>query len=213
MENKWDTEKIPDDYLTDYSLASHDRIFYIRKYRDKYVLSKVINNELEYFGTYDTKEEAVAQRTYLINHNWQMIQENNEKIDEHVYQVGDEYLVINQNEIYARFQDISEAIRCCVVLQQCVFDVINCVSTVFEKQDEDRDGDHGDDAGRAQPRRGAGERGGGGGHDGLLAIPVLSEVRGGGVGAPARTPRQARAAVASRGGACARPVSAVRRRA
>ena len=87
MENKWDTEKIPDDYLTDYSLASHDRIFYIRKYRDKYVLSKVINNELEYFGTYDTKEEAVAQRTYLINHNWQMIQENNEKIDEHVYAV------------------------------------------------------------------------------------------------------------------------------
>lgn len=111
MENKWDTEKIPDDYLTDYSLASHDRIFYIRKYKDKYVLSKVINNELEYFGTYDTKEEAVAQRTYLINHNWQMIQENNEKIDEHVYQVGDECLVINQNEIYARFQDISEAIR------------------------------------------------------------------------------------------------------
>lgn len=90
-----------------------EKLHYIRKVKDKYVVSKIIDGELKYFGTYDTKEEAIEAREILLNNNWEVTEEiEEEKIDTFVYLIGDEYIVRNdENEIFGRFEDMGEAIK------------------------------------------------------------------------------------------------------
>lgn len=113
IERDWDTSDIPPQYLRNFVTNPNlERLYYIRKVKGKYVVSKVIDGELKYFGTYNTKDEAIEAREKLLNNNWQ-VEDNpyEEKIDEYVYLTGDEYIVRNDGQIYGKFRDMTEAIR------------------------------------------------------------------------------------------------------
>lgn len=117
IENDWDDSKIDPALLNPFiSNPDLERHYYIRKERGRFIVSKIIDGELKYFGTYDTKEEAVKARDELWENNWQVEEEfGEEKIDEYVYLVGDEYIVKNEingsEEIFGTFKDMAEAIK------------------------------------------------------------------------------------------------------
>ena len=114
IENNWDTSNIPTKYLRNFvTNPDLERFYYIRKAKGKYIVSKIIDGKLKYFGTYDTKEEVVQAREELLNNNWQTDDESlEEKIDEYIYLIGEEYVVKkNDNEIFATFTDMAEAIK------------------------------------------------------------------------------------------------------
>ena len=117
IENNWDSSKIPPKYLRSFVTNPNlEKLHYIRKVRDKFVVSKVIDGELKYFGTYDTKEEAIEAREVLLNNNWQIEEENkDELIDTFIYLINDEYIVKNEidgeERIFGRFNDMGEAIK------------------------------------------------------------------------------------------------------
>ena len=123
IENDWDTSNIHPKYLRSFVTNPNlERLNYIRKVKDKYVVSKVIDGELKYFGTYDTKEEAIMAREKLLNNNWQTEEEiKEEKIDTFIYLIGDEYIVKNEingeEKIFGRFKDMANAIN---FRNQCV---------------------------------------------------------------------------------------------
>lgn len=117
IENNWDETKVDPELLKSFiSNPDLDRHYYIRKERGRYIVSKIIDGELKYFGTYDTKEEAVKARDKYWENNWQMAEDyGEEKIDEFVYLIGDEYIVKNEingrEEIFGTFYDMTEAIK------------------------------------------------------------------------------------------------------
>ena len=62
--------------------------------------------------------EALKYRNWLITNNWPMVEDeviDEEKIDEFVYLINDEYIVRNEIngelKIFGRFSDMGEAIR------------------------------------------------------------------------------------------------------
>lgn len=117
IENDWDTSNIAPKFLRNFvTNPDLERHYYIRKVRDKFVVSKVIDDELQYFGTYDTKEEAIKAREKLLNNNWQINEEfEEEKIDEFVFLKDGKYLVKNviegEEKIFGTFNDMAEAIK------------------------------------------------------------------------------------------------------
>lgn len=118
IENDWDINKIPKELLTTSNRPSTDkRLHYISKIKGKYMVSKKIDGEMKTFGVFDTKEEAIAERDYLIAINWPVEDEisEEEKIDEYVYLVEDEYIVKNvtdgEEKIFGKFDEMGEAIR------------------------------------------------------------------------------------------------------
>lgn len=116
IENDWDTTNIPPKYLRNFiTNPDLERHYYIREVRGKFIVSKVIDNELRYFGTYDTREEAIAAREKLLDSNWEIDDDDEEEyIDQFVYRIGEEYLVKNEIDgeeiIFGRFDDMIEAI-------------------------------------------------------------------------------------------------------
>ena len=112
IERDWDTSDIPPQYLRNFITNPNlERLYYIRKVKGKYVVSKVIDGELKYFGTYATKEEAIDAREKLLDSDWQVDEDyGEEKIDEYVYLTGDEYVVRKDGKIYGKFSDMSEDI-------------------------------------------------------------------------------------------------------
>ncbi len=117
IENDWDTGKIPQEYFKRYLVNQNiERHHNIRKVKGKFVVSKIIDGELEYFGTYDTEEEAIEAKEKLLNNDWHEEPDTSEeKVDEYIYQIGDEYIVKNNIEgiekIFGRFDDMIEAIK------------------------------------------------------------------------------------------------------
>ena len=117
IENDWEESKIDPELLKpDESYYSLERHYYIRKERGRYIVSRIIDGELKYFGTYDTKEEAITARDELWEKNWEVNEDyGEEKYDEYIYQVGDDYIVKNEingvEEIFGVFNDSSEAIK------------------------------------------------------------------------------------------------------
>lgn len=115
--NNWDSTKIDAKLFRNITAKSDlDRHFYIRKERDKYIVSRVIDGELKYFGSYDTKEEAIAAREHLLVTNWETDDEiDEEKIDEYIYLINGEYIVKKEisgnEEIFGIFNDMSKAIE------------------------------------------------------------------------------------------------------
>ena len=117
IEKDWDESKIDPELLKpDVSYYNLERHYYIRKERGRYIISKVIDGELKYFGTYDTKEDAITVRDKLLENNWKVEEDyGEEKFDEYIYQVGDEYIVKNEindvEEIFGVFNDSADAVK------------------------------------------------------------------------------------------------------
>lgn len=116
--NDWDSTKIDSHLLRNFVTKPElQRHYYIRKERGRYIISRVIDSELKYFGSYDTKEEAIAAREHLLNTNWETDDDeiDEEKIDEYIYLINGEYIVKKKiegnEEIFGIFNEMSKAIE------------------------------------------------------------------------------------------------------
>lgn len=110
IENNWDITKIPHNLFYD---SKHPK--YISKHRNVYLISKRINGEIRTFGTFHKKMDAIAERNRLIINDWDGADtaesSADEKIDEFIYQIGDDFIVKKDDEIYGTFEDMLEAIE------------------------------------------------------------------------------------------------------
>lgn len=113
VENDWNMDVIPSFVYEDYPF---DKNFYIRSSREGYIVSKVIDGELKYFGTYQTKPEALAVRDKLLANNWEIEEiDEEEEYDINIYVKGDVYIVkkefAGKFEVFGTFYDPIEAIN------------------------------------------------------------------------------------------------------
>lgn len=113
IENDWNRKVIPPELY----IKNIDKNHYIRSTPRGYVVSKIIDGELKYFGTYSTKEEALDVRNELIINNWEIEEyvEEEEEYDINVYVKNDVYYVkkeVNGEwEVFGTFNDSIEAIN------------------------------------------------------------------------------------------------------
>ena len=116
IKHNWDLSLLPSDMFED------KRVHNIRKIKNRYIVANSENGEKSYYGSFDTYEEAKEYLDWLIENNWDDSQQfEEEKIDEFIYLIGDEYLVRNEIDgelkIFGKFEDMAEAIK---FRNQCV---------------------------------------------------------------------------------------------
>ena len=112
IENNWDLTSIPLELL---STPNQDRYYYIRKVKNRFIVSKMIDGERKYFGSFDNIKDAIRLRNYLMLNNWQVDDEEEiEKIDEYVFLINDKYVVQKEFDgetvVFGSFDDMGEAI-------------------------------------------------------------------------------------------------------
>ncbi|MBE6500205.1 MAG: hypothetical protein E7Z80_06660 [Methanobrevibacter thaueri] len=89
---------------------------HIHKRGNEFLIYRRLKDDIEYFGTYDSLEEAKAMRNKLIENDWVMPDEHEgiEKISEHVYFDGDFYSIQNivdgQKRVYGVYKNKNQAI-------------------------------------------------------------------------------------------------------
>lgn len=104
VENNWSRLEVPDDSKR-----------HIHKQGDEYLIYMKSENDLEYFGTYPSLEEAKKMRNKLIENDWSLDDSANvEKISDFVYFDGDFYFIEkeidNQKRIYGIYKNKNQAI-------------------------------------------------------------------------------------------------------
>ena len=102
--NNWSKLEVPDDSKR-----------HIHKKGDKFLIYKRLKDDLEYFGTYSSLEEAKYMRNKLIENDWSLEDENSvEKISEFIYFDGEFYTieknVEGQRRIYGVYKNKNQAI-------------------------------------------------------------------------------------------------------
>lgn len=104
IENNWSRLEVPDDSKR-----------HIHKQGDDYLIYRKLGNDLEYFGTYLSLEEAKKMRNKLIENDWSLDDSTNvEKISDFVYFDGDFYFIEkeidDQKRIYGVYKNKNQAI-------------------------------------------------------------------------------------------------------
>ncbi len=108
IENDWDLDILPENFLSD------KRLHNIRKIKDRYIVLNVENGDKQYYGSFDTYEGAKEYYEYLVENNWKVPDTSEEKVDEFVYYIDGDYVVRNEidgeMQIFGIFNEIGEAI-------------------------------------------------------------------------------------------------------
>lgn len=104
VENNWSRLEVPDDSKR-----------HIHKQGDEYLIYMKSENDLEYFGTYPSLEEAKKMRNKLIENDWNLSDSTNvEKISDFIYFDGNFYFIEkeidNQKRIYGVYKNKNQAI-------------------------------------------------------------------------------------------------------
>lgn len=104
MANNWSKLEVPDDSRR-----------HIHKKGDKFLIYKRLKDDLEYFGTYDTLDEAKHARNKLVENDWVIGESHDiEKISDHVYFDGEFYTIENEfdgeRRIYGIYKNKNQAI-------------------------------------------------------------------------------------------------------
>lgn len=104
VENNWSKLEVPDDSKR-----------HIHKQGDGYLIYMKLENDLEYYGTYSSLEEAKKMRNELVENNWVLDDSTDiEKISDFVYFDGDFYFIENeidgQKRIYGVYKNKNQAI-------------------------------------------------------------------------------------------------------
>jgi len=109
IENNWNLNVLPEHLVGDRRLRN------IRKIKDRYIVLNVDNGDKQYYGSFDTYNEAKEYYDWLVENDWQVVEEVEEKIDEFVYYINGEYIVKNEIngvlKIFGIFEDMNEAIN------------------------------------------------------------------------------------------------------
>lgn len=108
IENNWDLDILPENFLAD------KRLHNIRKIKDRYIVLNVENGDKRYYGSFDTYEGAKEYYEYLVENDWNVPEFLEEKVDEFVYYIDGEYVVRNEidgeMQIFGIFEEIDKAI-------------------------------------------------------------------------------------------------------
>ena len=104
VENNWSRLEVPDDSKR-----------HIHKQGNEYLIYMKLENDLEYFGTYPSLEEAKKMRNKLIENDWSLSDSANvEKISDFIYFDGNFYFIEkeidNQKRIYGVYKNKNQAI-------------------------------------------------------------------------------------------------------
>lgn len=104
VDNNWSRLEVPDDSKR-----------HIHKQGDKYLIYKRLHEDIEYFGTFNSFEEAKKARNKLIENDWVIDDVKDiEKISDFVYFDGEFYTiekeVDGQNRIYGVYKNKNQAI-------------------------------------------------------------------------------------------------------
>ena len=104
VENNWSKLEVPDDSKK-----------HIHKKGDKFLIYKRLQDDLEYFGTYSSLEEAKTMRNKLIENDWVLEEEKfSEKISAFIYFDGEFYTIEKdedgQKRIYGVYKNKNQAI-------------------------------------------------------------------------------------------------------
>lgn len=104
VENNWSRLEVPDDSKR-----------HIHKQGNEYLIYMKSENDLEYFGTYPSLEEAKKMRNKLIENDWNLSDSTNvEKISDFIYFDGNFYFIEkeidNQKRIYGVYKNKNQAI-------------------------------------------------------------------------------------------------------
>lgn len=104
VENNWSRLEVPDDSKR-----------HIHKKGDEYLIYMKSENDLEYFGTYPSLEEAKKMRNKLVENDWNLSDSTNvEKISDFIYFDGNFYFIEkeidNQKRIYGVYKNKNQAI-------------------------------------------------------------------------------------------------------
>lgn len=104
VENNWSRLEVPDDSKK-----------YIHKNGDKFLIYKKIDDELEYFGTYSSFEEAKYMRNKLIENDWDIPDESDiEWLSDFLCYDGEFYIIekeVDENiRIYGVYKNKKQAI-------------------------------------------------------------------------------------------------------
>jgi len=102
--NNWSKLEVPDDSRR-----------HIHKKGDKYLVYKRLHDDIEYFGTFSSLEEAKKERNRLIENDWNIDGESNiEKISDFIYFDSEFYTIENeiegQKRIYGVYKNKKQAI-------------------------------------------------------------------------------------------------------
>lgn len=68
--NDWQNNKVDNKKIQNTVKSKSDKNKHLVKYGQEYRIYKLIDHELEYFGTYETIEEAIKERKKLEDNNW-----------------------------------------------------------------------------------------------------------------------------------------------
>ena len=123
IENDWSRLEVPDDSKR-----------HIHKQGNEYLIYKRLKDDMEYFGTYPTLEEAKHARNKLIENDWVIDEEVNiEKITDFVYFDGEFYTIENefegQRRIYGVYKNKNQAIKVEESLINSEWDAVYTVPT------------------------------------------------------------------------------------
>ena len=105
IKHGWSRLEVPDDSKR-----------HIHKKDGKYLIYKRLKDDIEYYGTYSSLEEAKAMRNKLIENDWVLPEEpeNIEKISDYVYFDGEFYTIENiidgQKRIYGVYKNKNQAL-------------------------------------------------------------------------------------------------------
>ena len=109
IENAWDASCVPFDL---YHKDSNIRTFKRAK-EPLFVVIRRVNDGFERYGTFNSYEKALYRRNELLLSNW-VVEEEEEKIEEFIYQKDDKYFVKNEIDgemrIFGIFDDLGDAV-------------------------------------------------------------------------------------------------------
>ena len=105
--NNWNSAYVPFDLYAENSFIYESR----KKGGVDYSVVRGINGRAKSLAFFDNREDAVEFRNQLLLSNWEMIEEDEEeKWDVFVYQVGDKFIVRKDGVVYGEFDRICDAI-------------------------------------------------------------------------------------------------------
>lgn len=134
IENDWNTSKVP---LELYSPYSNIR-YYKRSKGEVFVVIRRINDGFERYGSFNTFEEAVEQRNKLFWSNWKVKEEEEEKVDEFIYQKGTKYYVKNEIDgVMRTFGVFDDFVSAIIFRLDCIRKNWNLPSEIGENSKKD----------------------------------------------------------------------------
>ena len=134
IENNWNTKYVPLDMYSPYSNIR----YYKRSKGEIFVVIRRVNDGFERYGSFNTYEEAITQRNRLFCSNWQLKEEEEEKVDEFIYQKESKYYVKNEIDgVMRTFGIFDDFVSAIIFRLDCIKQNWNLPSEIVENSKDE----------------------------------------------------------------------------